>query len=162
MVPFEATVPPGQLTGPAGPHGFVDSLGGSQPRVVIPGYEILDELGHGGSYTQEGLWVRGIIRPEDVNDYWARMQRVRYEAESGVDRMKNIKGFNYDTDANAARANLLGGFANRLLGESVCQAVINDGPVQSDTTYFQRAEAEFTEAIRIAAVAIGRPSSSAR
>jgi len=112
-----------------------------------------DELGHGGSYTQEGLWVRGIIRPEDVNDLWARMQRIRYEAESGVDRMKAIKGFSYDTDANAARANLLGGFANRMLGESVCQAVINSGPVQSDTTYFQRAEAEFTEAIRIAGAA---------
>ena len=49
-----------------------------------------DELGHGGSYTPEGLWVRGIIRPEDVNDLWARMQRIRYEAESGVERMKNI------------------------------------------------------------------------
>lgn len=109
-----------------------------------------DEMGHGGSYTPEGLWVRGIIRPEDVNDYWARMQRVRFEAESGVERMKSIQGYKYDTDANAARANLLGGFANRLLGESVCQAVINDGPAQSDTTYFQRAEAEFTEAIRIA------------
>jgi hypothetical protein len=112
-----------------------------------------DEMGHGGSYTPEGLWVRGIIRPEDVNDYWARMQRVRYEAESGVDRMKAITGFSYDTDVNAARANLIGGFANRLLGESVCQAVINDGPLQSDTTYFQRAEAEFSEAIRIASAA---------
>src|SRR5437868_6030682 len=112
-----------------------------------------DELGHGGSYTQEGLWVRGIIRPEDVNDLWARMQRVRYEAESGVERMKAIRGFNYDTDANAARANLLGGFANRMLGESACQAVINNGALQSDTTYFQRAEAEFTEAIRIAGAA---------
>jgi starch-binding outer membrane protein, SusD/RagB family len=112
-----------------------------------------DELGHGGSYTPEGLWVRGIIRPEDVNDLWARMQRIRYEAESGVERMKNIKAYAYDTDANAARANLLGGFANRLLGESVCQAVINDGPVQSDSVYFQRAAAEFTEAIRIAGAA---------
>src|ERR1051326_643940 len=35
-----------------------------------------DELGHGGSYTQEGLWVRGIIRPEDVNDLWSRMHRA--------------------------------------------------------------------------------------
>jgi starch-binding outer membrane protein, SusD/RagB family len=112
-----------------------------------------DELGHGGSYTQEGLWVRGIIRPEDVNDLWARMQRVRFEAESGVERMKAIPGFNYNTDANAARANLLGGFANRMLGESACAAVINNGPIQSDTVYFQRAEAEFTEAIRIAGAA---------
>jgi hypothetical protein len=112
-----------------------------------------DEMGHGGSYTPEGLWVRGIIRPEDVNDLWARMQRIRFEAESGVERMKAIPNFNYDGDINAARANLIGGFANRLLGESVCQAVINNGPVESDTTYFQRAEGEFTEAIRIAAVA---------
>lgn len=112
-----------------------------------------DELGHGGSYTQEGLWVRGIIRPEDVNDLWARMQRVRYEAESGVERMKAIPGFNYNADANAARANLLGGFANRMLGESACQAVINNGAIQSDTVFFQRAEAEFTEAIRIAGAA---------
>jgi hypothetical protein len=81
------------------------------------------------------------------------MQRIRYEAESGVERMKAIKGYTYDTDANAARANLIGGFANRLLGESVCQAVINDGAAQSDTVYFQRAEAEFTEAIRIASAA---------
>lgn len=112
-----------------------------------------DEMGHGGSYTPEGLWVRGIIRPEDVNDYWARMQRIRYEAESGVARMKTITGYSYDTDANAARANLLGGFANRLLGESVCQAVIDGGPAESDTAYFQRAESEFTEAIRIAQAA---------
>jgi hypothetical protein len=112
-----------------------------------------DDIAHGGSYSFEGLWVRGIIRPEDVNDLWARMQRIRYEAESGVERMKKITGYPYDTDANAARANLLGGFANRMLGESVCQAVINSGPIQSDTTYFQRAEAEFTEAIRIASVA---------
>lgn len=112
-----------------------------------------DELGHGGSYTPEGLWVRGIIRPEDVNDLWARMQRIRFEAESGVERMKSIQNFSYDTDANAARANLLGGFANRLLGESACQAVIDNGPVQSDTTFFQRAEAEFTEAIRIGGAA---------
>lgn len=112
-----------------------------------------DEMGHGGSYTQEGLWVRGIIRPEDVNDLWARMQRVRYESESGVERFKAIPGYKYDTDANAARANLLGGFANRMLGESVCQAVINNGAPQSDSTYFQRAEAEFTEAIRIAQAA---------
>jgi hypothetical protein len=109
-----------------------------------------DELGHGGSYTQEGLWVRGIIRPEDVNDNWARMQRVRVESESGVERMKAITGFKYNTDQNAARANMFAGFANRLLGESVCQAVINDGPPQSDSVFFQRADASFTEAIRIA------------
>ena len=47
-----------------------------------------DEMGHGGSYTQEGLWVRGIIRPEDVNGLWSTMHRARFEAESGIERMK--------------------------------------------------------------------------
>src|ERR1044071_6488983 len=38
-----------------------------------------DEMGHGGSYTPEGLWVRGIIRPEDVNTHWSQMHRARFE-----------------------------------------------------------------------------------
>jgi hypothetical protein len=50
----------------------------------------------------------------------------------------------------AARANLLAGFANRLLGENVCKAVFDGGPIESDSAHFQRAQAYFTEAIRIA------------
>src|SRR5712691_11807975 len=51
-----------------------------------------DEMGHGGSYGQEGLWVRGIIRPEDVNGLWSTMHRARFEAESGIERMKGFDG----------------------------------------------------------------------
>jgi starch-binding outer membrane protein, SusD/RagB family len=109
-----------------------------------------DELAHGGSYTGEGLWYRGIIRPEDVNDQWALMQRARWVAETGIDRIKAVPGYTYDTDPAAARANLLAGFANRLLGENVCQAVFDGGPVESDSAHFQRAQGYFTEAIRIA------------
>src|SRR5262245_17796347 len=38
-----------------------------------------DELGHGGSYASEGLWVRGIIKPDDVNGLWSTMHRARLE-----------------------------------------------------------------------------------
>jgi starch-binding outer membrane protein, SusD/RagB family len=109
-----------------------------------------DELAHGGSYTGEGLWYRGIIRPEDVNDQWSLMQRARWVAETGITRIKAIPGYTYDTDPAAARANLLAGFANRLLGENVCKAVFDGGPIESDSVHFQRAQAYFTEAIRIA------------
>jgi hypothetical protein len=78
------------------------------------------------------------------------MQRARWVAEAGIERMKGIAGFTYDTHPLAARANLLAGFANRLLGENVCQAVIDGGPAQSDSVHFQRAERYFTETIRIA------------
>jgi hypothetical protein len=109
-----------------------------------------DELAHGGSYTGEGLWYRGIIKPDDINDQWALMQRARWVSEQGIARIKQLPNYAYDTDAQAARANLLAGFADRLLGENVCKAVIDGGPVQSDSAYFQRAQGYFTEAIRIA------------
>lgn len=109
-----------------------------------------DDLNHGGSYSGEGLWVRGILNPEDINGQWAGMQRARWVAEHGVDDMKKMAAFNYDTDSLAARANLLAGFANRLLGENVCATTIDGGPEQPYTIHFSRAEAYFTEAIRIA------------
>jgi hypothetical protein len=112
-----------------------------------------DESGHGGSYAPEALWWRGIIRPEDVNGLWAGMHTTRFEAESGVDRIKGLSDFDYDHSALAARANMIAGFANRTLGEFACYAVINDGPAQDRVLYFQRAEAYFTEAMRIAAQA---------
>src|SRR5678815_998079 len=87
-----------------------------------------DELGHGGSYTQEGLWVRGIIKPEDVNGLWSTMHRARFEAESGIERMKGFdgqSGFVYNKNINSARANLFAGLTNRLLGETTCAAVFD-------------------------------------
>src|SRR5437762_2083089 len=117
-----------------------------------------DEMGHGGSYTQEGLWVRGIIRPEDVNGLWSTMHRARFEAESGVDRFKEFdgqSGFFYDKSIYSARANLFAGLSNRMLGETTCGAVFNNGPPESDTAYFSRAEKYFTESIRIAQATTG-------
>jgi starch-binding outer membrane protein, SusD/RagB family len=109
-----------------------------------------DDLNHGGSYSGEGLWVRGIIHPEDINGQWAQMQRARWVAEHGIERMKTIQGFSYDSDSLAARANLLAGFSNRLLGENVCSTTIDGGPEEAYTIHFQRAEQYFSEAIRIA------------
>jgi hypothetical protein len=112
-----------------------------------------DELNHGGSYAGEGLWVRGIILPEDVNGRWADMHKARFEAESGIERIKGMQGMNnydFNTDLRYARANLFAGLANRLLGEVVCEAVINKGPAEPRTVHFSRAEPYFTEAIRVA------------
>ena len=52
-----------------------------------------DELYHGGSYADQGLFNRGIIRPEDVNaDVGRSMHRARWVAESGIERMKEVLG----------------------------------------------------------------------
>ncbi len=142
------------LTSVAAIPGFVGGMSGDLSNALDELVRITgiatDELTHGGSYTGEGLWYRGIINRDDINDQWALMQRARWVAESGIERMKTVQGFAYDTDPLASRANLLAGFANRLQGENDCQAVIDTFPAQSDSVHFKRAEAYFTEAIRIA------------
>jgi starch-binding outer membrane protein, SusD/RagB family len=109
-----------------------------------------DELYHGGSYTNEGLFNRGIIRFEDVNGMWGDMHRARWVAEAGIVRMKAVLGTAFDTSPLSARANIYAGLANRLLGETVCSAVIDGGASQDHKVHFARAEAHFSEAVRIA------------
>lgn len=110
-----------------------------------------DELWHGGSYTDEGLYNRGIIRFDGLtNTIWGAMQRARWVAESGTDRMKEVMGEDYDKSPLSARANIYAGLSNRLLGETVCEAVIDGGPSEDFKVHFTRADSQFTEAIRIA------------
>jgi len=114
-----------------------------------------DELYHGGSYAEQGLFNRGIVRSEDVNGMWGDMQQARWVAESGIERMKEVLGTAYDTSPLAARANIYAGLANRLMGENVCQAVVDGGAAEDHKVLFARAEANFTEALRIAATLTG-------
>lgn len=143
------------LDAPEAVPGFVTGMSGDLSATLDEIVRIAgvssDDIWHGGSYAGEGLWVRGIINEEDVNGQWAGMQRARWVAESGLERIKKIPGYTtYDTDSVTARANLLAGFANRLLGENVCTTTIDGGPEQPNTIHFPRAEAYFTEALRIA------------
>ena len=41
------------------------------------------------------------------------------------------------------------GFANRVLGDNMCEAVIDGGPAEPNADYFTRAEAAFTAAIAV-------------
>jgi hypothetical protein len=109
-----------------------------------------DELYHGGSYAAEGLFNRGIVRSEDVNGMWGELHRARWVAESGIERMKTVLDAQFDQSPLAARAYVYAGLANRLIGENVCEAVIDGGPAEDFKTHFARAEGQFTEAIRIA------------
>jgi starch-binding outer membrane protein, SusD/RagB family len=117
-----------------------------------------DELAHGGSYAGEGLWYRGTIRPDDVNGQWSDMHRARFEAETGIERIKGMQGiggYDFNTSLQYARANLYAGLTNRILGEAACEAVINNGPAEANTVHFSRAEPYFTEAIRVASAISG-------
>jgi hypothetical protein len=108
-----------------------------------------DELYHGGSYAEQGLFNRGIVRDEDVNGMWGSLHQARWVAESGIERMKGVLE-DFDRNPLGARAYIYAGLANRLIGENVCQAVIDGGPAEDNKAHFARAEAQFTEALGIA------------
>jgi starch-binding outer membrane protein, SusD/RagB family len=109
-----------------------------------------DEMTHSGNYANEGWWYAGDFGPEHVNTVWGNMQRARWEAETGIQRMQDVLGSDFDTNALAPRAYLFAGYANRLLGENVCQAVIDGGAPESNTVHFQRAEDDFSNALTLA------------
>ena len=108
------------------------------------------ELRHSGNFAAERKFAAGDIAPEDVNGDWARMHTARYVAEAGLERMKTVLGTGFETNANTPRAYLYAGFANRLLGENVCNAVYDGGPALPSSNHFVRAESLFTRALTIA------------
>ncbi len=108
------------------------------------------ELRHSGNFAAERRFAAGTIGPEDVNGDWARMHTARYVAEAGLERMKSVLGTAFETNASTPRAYLYAGFANRFLGENVCNAVYDGGPALPNSSHFVRAESLFTRALTIA------------
>lgn len=142
------------LNTPGAMPALVNGMGGDLSVALGTWVErsplIAGELVHSGNFAVERFYNIGQLRPDDANGDWARMQRARYVAENGLERMKTVLGTNFETSALTPRAYLYAGFANRLLGENVCQAVFDGGPAQSDTAHFVRAESLFTRALTIA------------
>ncbi len=114
-----------------------------------------DELFHGGSYADQGLFNRGVIRPDLVNGEWGAMHRARWVAEAGLERMKTVLEAGFNTNNLSARAYIYAGLANRMLGELTCSAVYDGGPAEDFKTHFARAETQFTAAIGIATALTG-------
>lgn len=113
------------------------------------------ELWHGGSYDF-GTIPQGLLAEED--EYWdgafGSMQQARWVAEQGLKRIQTIlEPADYEEDPNVARAYLLAGFANRMLGEIQCVSTIDGGPQVANTEHFVRADSLFTRAIAVGGAA---------
>lgn len=104
----------------------------------------------GNLFGAPELVRQGIMDPEDHNEHWQNAHKARWVAEDAVRRFQNsLKDF--DSNVNVAKALLTAGYANRLLGENMCSAVIDGGPEQPHTVHLQRADSLFTQAIQVAA-----------
>ncbi len=134
---------------PALVNGMGGDLSNAMGNYLTRGSLAALELVHAGNFAAERKFYAGTIGAEDVGGDWARMHTARWVAERGLERMKTVLGTAFETNANTPRAYLYAGFANRLLGENVCNAVIDGGPSQPSAIHFVRAESLFTRALTI-------------
>jgi hypothetical protein len=137
--------------------GIVTGMSYDLAGAMNAGSDILalasGELFHGGSYNWAEV-PRGVITDEDANTVWGSMMQARWVTEHGLDRLKtSLKAEDFAKSALVARAYLLGGFANRLIGENVCETVIDGGAPQPNTVEFDRGIEKFTKAIEIGTAA---------
>lgn len=143
-----------QLNSAAAVPALVNGMGGDLSNAIgnyltrgsLAGLELV----HSGNFSAERQFFIGVVRPEDVNGDWARMHTARWVAENGLQRMKTVLGAAFETNANTPRAYLYAGFANRFLGENVCETTIDGGPKVPGTEHFVRAESLFTRALATA------------
>jgi starch-binding outer membrane protein, SusD/RagB family len=117
--------------------------GGAIAREIFP-------AGSTGSFGISAQQQVGKLLDDDTNNYWQLAQRARYEAESGADVLKTTLGTGFANDTLAAKILLWAAYTNRLLGENMCDAVINGGGKQAYTVYLTRADSELTDALTIA------------
>ncbi len=114
--------------------------------------------GSTGSFGITNRWQSGELNPDDVDldTHWEEAQRGRWIAEEAVRRLVAAGPPPAGSLLTPAQYNnllqlayLYAGFANRLLGENMCEAVFDGGPAMPNMEYFTRAEEHFTNAIAV-------------
>jgi SusD family. len=130
---------------------WVGYTGAAVAREIHP-------AGSTGSFGISNRWQNGELGSDDsdLDTHWEQAQRARWVAEEAVRRLEEAKApepGNLQTPAayyNALQlAYLYAGFANRVLGENMCDAVIDGSGKLPNSTYFTRAESLFTKAIAV-------------
>lgn len=134
---------------------WVSYTGAAVTREIHP-------AGSTGSFGISPLQQLGVLEFDDlhVSDIWDLSQRARWVAEDGIRRLRETLGEAAESSVLVAQAHLWAAYANRMLGENMCEAVIDGGPAQPRTEYLNRAQTNFTQAMEIAA-RITQPAAAA-
>jgi starch-binding outer membrane protein, SusD/RagB family len=120
---------------------WISYTGAAVAREIHP-------AGSTGSFGITQLWQNGALEAtdRDLNTHWENAQRARWTAEETVRRIDEAGPI---SNTILQQALIWAGFANRLLGDNMCDAVIDGGPAEANSVYWTRAEAAFTRAIGV-------------
>ena len=114
--------------------------------------------GSTGSFGITNRWQGGELNADDgdLDTHWEQAQRARWLAEEAVRRLEavGVPGPN-DRQTPVQYYNALqlayvyAGFANRVLGENMCEGTIDGGPKVAASVFLTRAESLFAKAIAV-------------
>ena len=98
-------------------------------------------------------WV-GFLVTEEQGTPWNTTSRSRWLADQAVIRLQTVLGAErFAKHPTAAQGLIWRGFAYRVLGESMCVAIIDKGPSAPARANVVRAESTFTAAITVGTAA---------
>lgn len=115
--------------------------------VAEAGAAMSDEMEGSSNFVWVDEYRRGIASPEFDLVRWGSVQRARWVAESGIERINRLLGPEAQGNPDATRALLFAGFSNRILGENFCEVAYDGGAIEPRENAFLRAVEHFTSAI---------------
>ena len=131
---------------------WVGYTGAAVSREIHP-------AGSTGSFGITTKWQYGDLHTDlgDIDTHWEQSQRARWLAEETLRRLEaagpppaSAPAVDRTTYQNQLQlAFVWAGFANRLLGENMCDCIIDGSGIQANAVYFTRAESLFTKAIAV-------------
>jgi hypothetical protein len=130
---------------------WISYTGAAVTREIHP-------AGSTGSFGITARWQNGELNGDDadLNTHWEQAQRARWLAEETLRRLEDVGPppvGSLQTPAQYANLLQLGylyaGYANRMLGENMCEAVIDGSAALPNATFFTRAESLFTKALAV-------------
>lgn len=139
------------LAGVEGDFAVATTASNRPGGTISAGAFLTDELVHSGQFDGMREWNEGVARgsTSESATRWNQGSRARWVAEDAIRRISDIVD-NPESDTNVGQANMWAGFANRVMGDTFCEAVVNEGPIEPHTLFFERAEGYFSDAIAIA------------
>ena len=120
-------------------HNWVGYTGAAITREIHPS-------GSTGTFGIQVEWQNGELDFETIDTHWNLSQRARWWGDDGIAKIEEAGA---EDPAMLGKAYLWAGYAYRLLGENFCDAVIDGGPRQPRSIYYERAIARFDEAQRL-------------
>ncbi len=134
-------------------NGMGRGLADAMNWVAFHGAAVARELHPTGGTGSFGLNVplyNGELRADEQGAAWDNSQQARWISDDGLARLERQMGSaTFGSSQLVARGFMWAGYANRLLGENMCQAVFDGGAPVTRDQYLVRAEERFTDAIQI-------------